>query len=81
MGTVDAVGGRTAMTVAVKCAGGRSGWAYSEGGKGAPAAENDIFGFVIFGLSLGSKLRRSVGNQAAGFVIAAGATPKGAAAG
>lgn len=76
MGTVDAVGGRTAMTVAVKCAGGRSGWAYSEGGKGAPAAENVMFGFVIFGLSPGS-----VGNQAEGFVIAAGATPKGAAAG
>ena len=76
MGTVDAVGGRTAMTVAVKCAGGRSGLAYSEGGKGAPAAENVMFGFVIFGLSRGS-----VGNQAAGFVIFAGATPKGAAAG
>ena len=76
MGTVDAVGGRTAMTVAVKCAGGRSGWAYSEGGKGAPAAENVMFGFVIFGLSRGS-----VGNQAAGLVIFAGATPKGAAAG
>jgi hypothetical protein len=64
------------MTVAVKCAGGRSGWAYSEGGKGAPAAENVIFGFVIFWLSLGS-----VWNQAAGLVIFAGATPKGAAAG
>ena len=28
------------MTVAVKCAGVRSGWAYSGDGEGAPAAEN-----------------------------------------